>query len=385
MATEVTRYVKEPVQRMLWGMAAGRCEFADCNTRLWKSPTTQEQVNIAEKAHIYSVSEHGPRGNEGIPEELLNDLQNLMLVCNPCHESMDQDKAGVRYTPKLLQRMKRQHEQRINIVADIKPSQSSKVVLYGANIGNHSSPLQFDRAAHALFPERFPDDTNGIALGMVNSAFSDRDQDFWDVEASNLMRQFRSKIQEDLVHGRIRHLSVFGLAPQPLLTLLGSLLTDIPQAEVYQLHREPQTWRWLPDGQESWTLDVTEPSSGTTATPALVVEISATVSDDRIHSVIGREAAIWRVSPRDPHNDILRTAGQLREFRQTLRPVLDRIKAQHGQTTQLQVFPVMPVSAAIELGRIRMPKADCPWRIYDQINDRGGFVPAIELPIGEAE
>ncbi len=69
---DVTRYVKPSVQYMLWGMAAGRCEFNGCNKPLWKSSVTQEQVNIAEKAHIYSFSGEGPRGNEEITDEQLN-------------------------------------------------------------------------------------------------------------------------------------------------------------------------------------------------------------------------------------------------------------------------------------------------------------------------
>lgn len=46
----------------------------------------------------------------------------------------------------------------------------------------------------------------------------------------------------------------------------------------------------------------------------------------------------------------------------------------------------MPVATAIELGRVRMPKADMPWRIYDQVNDSGGFIPALEIgPQGRQE
>ena len=64
--TEVTRSVPLGVRCLLWGRAAGRCEFAGCNKVLWKSSVTQERVNIAQKAHIYSFSDDGPRGNSGI-------------------------------------------------------------------------------------------------------------------------------------------------------------------------------------------------------------------------------------------------------------------------------------------------------------------------------
>ena len=97
MAKEVTRYVKPKVERELWGRAAGRCQF--CNRLLYKSPVTQEQVNISEKAHIYSFSKAGPRGwGPLVPSNgEINDLPNLMLVCQDCHDTIDQDKKGERY------------------------------------------------------------------------------------------------------------------------------------------------------------------------------------------------------------------------------------------------------------------------------------------------
>jgi len=62
-----------------------------------------------------------------------------------------------------------------------------------------------------------------------------------------------------------------------------------------------------------------------------------------------------------------------------MRPLLDKIKAVHGQTTTLNIFPATSVSTAVELGRVRMPKADMPWQVYDQVNKLGGFIPAIKI------
>ncbi len=53
---EVNRYIKREVERELWARAAGRCQFNGCNRILYRSPVTQERVNITEKAHIYSFS-----------------------------------------------------------------------------------------------------------------------------------------------------------------------------------------------------------------------------------------------------------------------------------------------------------------------------------------
>ena len=106
---DVTRHIKPHVQLMLWGKAGGRCEFAGCNKPLWKSSVTQEDVNIAQKAHIYSFSPDGPRGNRDITAKMLNALMNLLLVCHECHEKIDKEKDGGRYTVTLLQEMKAQH------------------------------------------------------------------------------------------------------------------------------------------------------------------------------------------------------------------------------------------------------------------------------------
>lgn len=91
MPVEVTRYIKKEVERELWARAAGRCQFHGCNRLLYKSPITQERVNISEKAHIYSFSEVGPRGWGPFKRnhDNLNNLDNLMLMCHDCHKTID--------------------------------------------------------------------------------------------------------------------------------------------------------------------------------------------------------------------------------------------------------------------------------------------------------
>src|SRR5690242_4918751 len=97
-AHEVTRHIEHATVATLWGRAAGRCEFAGCNKALWRSALTQEIVNIGQKAHIYSFSSRGPRGNDGIPGNELNRHDNLMLVCPECHLKIDNAPDGGRYT-----------------------------------------------------------------------------------------------------------------------------------------------------------------------------------------------------------------------------------------------------------------------------------------------
>jgi hypothetical protein len=378
---DITRHVRPHIQFLLWGKTAGRCEFAGCNKALWKSSVTQEQVNIAQRAHIFAFSDKGPRGNIGIPKHRLNDLENLMLVCHECHRKLDNKKDGGRYSATFLRRMKAEHEERIDRVTGIAVDKHTHIVLYGANIGDHSSPLNYRHAAPALFPERYPAADAPIELSTVNSSFSDRDVEFWTLEAKNLQRKFDRRIRERLASGEINHLSVFSLAPQPLLILLGSLLGDIVPSEVYQRHREPPTWEWPAKMLLTPGFELTPPIA-TSGPPALVIALSGTVTADRITSVLGCDASIWAITVANPHNDIIKSRAQLSQLRSLLRRVFDQIKAAYGQSTSLHIFPAAPVSAAIEIGRSRMPKADMPWRIYDQLNARDGFVSALSISYG---
>lgn len=374
---EVTRTIKPEVTAMLWGRAAGRCEFWGCNTPLWKSTVTQERVNRAQRAHIYAFSGNGPRGHKGISAAALNDFDNLMLVCHGCHQKIDQHGDGGRYPASLLQQWKLAHERRIEIVTGIDPAKKSTVVLYGANVGDHKSPLQFTDAAQALFPRLHPAEDRAIQLGTINSSFTDRSPAFWTLEAENLRTHFERRVRERITNGEVNHISVFALAPQPLLILLGSLMIDISNAEVFQRHREPQTWSW-PDRARAVKFTLDEPKSFT-GKPALILALSAAVTDDRITDVLGADTSIWRVTVPNPNTDLIKSRSHLSSFRSFIRPLLDRIKERHGQTTPLHVFPVVGVSVAVEMGRVRMPKSHMPWQIYDQVNALGGFIPALAL------
>jgi hypothetical protein len=380
---EVTRSIPVSVQCLLWGRAAARCEFSGCNQPLWKSSVTQEQINIAEKAHIYSFSSGGARGNADVATGQLHDLSNLMLVCHACHRKIDRKRDGGRYTVSLLQQMKVVHERRIEMTSAIAPEKSSHVLLYGANIGDHSSPLNYAEAASALFPDRDPAADRAIELSVHNSSSRERDDSFWRNEAFELRRKFDRQVRLPVTDGEIRHLSVFALAPQPLLILLGNLLGDIVPCDVYQRHREPTTWEW-PQDCETPLFRLRRPDC-IEGPAALVFEVSATVGADRIRPVLGESVGIWSIGVASPHNDVVKSLRQKAEFRALVRTALDQIKTAHGHGETLHVFPAMPVSLAVEAGRVRMPKADMPWIIYDQVDPRGGFVAGLTIPEGGQE
>jgi len=166
-------------------------------------------------------------------------------------------------------------------------------------------------------PECHPADGQTRDLEMVGCAFRDDEPAYWTLQRENLRRQFDAKVRGRVERQEIRHLSVFALAPQPLLIELGRLLCDIVPAAVHQRHREPASWRWASDGPLI-TFRTTEPDDRLPSKVALKLAVSATVTDERLQAVAGGDAAIWstlRGSTSQLHSagrfDVYTTASRL--------------------------------------------------------------------------
>jgi len=200
------------------------------------------------------------------------------------------------------------------------------------------------------------------------------------MQQANLQRNFAAKVGGRIERQEVCHLSVFALAPQPLLIELGRLLCDIVPMVVHQRHREPSTWTWQRD-REPVRYRISEPASGRSGEVALKLGVSATITDDRIERVLGSDAAIWSLCAESAHNDIVRSPEDQAGYRTALRRLFDAIKAKHGHGVVIHLFPALPASLAVESGRVWMPKADPELRIYDQ-QRVSGFVYA--LTIGES-
>jgi len=370
-------YIPEKIKVRLWGKAGGRCEYEGCNTRLWLDTLTQEEFNAAYIAHIVADQPSGPRGDATLSEALKSDLTNLMLICDKHHRLIDRDDI-LGHPVERLKAMKALHEKRIDALTEIAPDKQSHVILYGANIGAQGSPLSFREAALGMVPDRFPATQQPLTLGLGNSSIEDRTPEFWQFESMQLRNMVEQQIRPRIKRSEITHLSIFALAPQPLLMLLGAELSDIPFAETYQRRKEPQSWKW-DDQPVNFDFQVVAPAQSKTGDAALVFSLSATVTDERVAPVVGSAIPIWRVTIPKPDNDFIRSRAQTEAFRKAMRLLFDQIKAAHGEKATIHVFPAMPVSLAVDFGRVLNGKSDLPLIVYDENKKLGGFVKALSI------
>lgn len=350
------------VKRNLWFNAHGRCEFRGCNKRLYVSGVTMEKCNISNYAHIIGDSKNGPRGNER-SEELAKDPSNLILLCPECHKLIDSKLGEERYTVEILKAMKKEHEERIDLLTGIRPELKSLVVAYGPKIGADTPFFHEEVLNNAILPERYPVYPTPVEIQLKNMVLGEETETYWLVEQNQIEMLCKDKVIKALDTGVCSHISLFPFGPQPLLVKIGTVLNDKYNVQVYQKHREPDTWRWL-DNAGINNIIVEEPQDKGKE-PILVIALSANAIRKRVAQRFGDNASIWTITCDEPGNDMMKSKAQLEQFRVVTRKTMDDIKTNALGFDTIRVFMAAPASCAVELGRIRMPKADLKWLIYD--------------------
>ena len=361
----------------LWAASGGRCEYRGCNQVLYMDLLTKAISNRAYIAHIVADVPTGPRGDKHRSEKLCKDISNLMLLCDSCHRRIDKDDiAG--HPEELLLEMKGKHEKRIEAVTGIDESRATEIVIYRANIGNNTPNIDFKLAVEYVIKKgRYPSNANPIELGMKNSPTRERDAEFWEKEFKSLESNFIRYITPRIEDNALGHVSLFAMAPIPLLVKLGTLLNDQQHIAVHQPTREPKGWN-LTEDSDDFEYKVIRPDT-IHENVALNISLSGNIINDRITTVLGEDCDIYTLTLEVPNNDFLKTETQLSEFRRVMRKLFNEIKSKYPENTPLHIFPAMPVATAIELGRVRMPKADMPLIIYDQKSASEGFIKVLEI------
>lgn len=369
--------IPDRVKYTLWVKSAGRCQYRGCNKVLHQDILTKRNFNQAYIAHIVADKAKGPRGDVKRSPKLAKKLSNLMLLCDTHHRLIDKvDVAG--HPESLLIQMKKEHEERIDRVTSIHPNMQSHIVIYKANVGAHTPSPTYETVSEYLIPEYYPAKAAAIDLGLSNSPLRDKDASFWLIEKDNLDTQFNEQLRPKFRKSEVKHLSIFAFAPMPLLIKLGTLINDIHDVEIFQPVRDPKTWKLSDDDSLKTVYILDEPESHHPKV-ALIISLSATINNDRITAVLGEDVSIYKLRIDSPFNDFLKNKRQLRDFSEAVRKLFDLIKSRYDASTPIHLFPAMPIATAIELGRVWMPKADMPLKVYDENSANSGFFEALEI------
>jgi len=371
------RAIPNKIVNLLWAISAGRCQM--CNTVLYQDLLTKKQVNSAYIAHIVDVNHQTHRYDKDLSPKLETDISNLMLLCDTHHRLIDNE-GEKDYTVERLQKIKREHEERIQKLTEITSDKQSFIIEYSLSIGEQQFQTSYQEIKNAVvFDGLYPAEDTPIILSCSEAELKDSEEDFWNFHSKNLIKKYSRRVNEKVESGELMQASVFAVAQQPLLILLGVLLGDVKTITVYPKNREGISWGWR-SKQKNNDFKLVPSDKKNTKSIALKIAISANIRNERIESILGKDCAIWEITIPECSNDYLKSKYQAKYFREIAKKALHDIKDTYGEDISIHVFPAMPVALAVEFGRIRMPKADLPLILYDQNRDRKGFIKAISIP-----
>lgn len=360
----VTRHVDEATKVLLAARTAGRCQYLGCNKLVYEHHLTKQSGNYAQRAHIVGFHKGGPRGSSG-SRARINALSNLMLLCPEDHKAIDDDVAS--HPVALLRKWKREHEERIRDLTGLGPKAQSHVVTLRALVGGHLvDEISVSSVLHALRPlGLYPAVHRAHDIELTGT--HDSTSGFYDVAAEQISRQLA-----DLASRKPAHVSVFALAPIPLLVHLGSRISNKLPVEFFNRHRIDNTWRWA---AQSAPLSFTCPrvKNGSDAkSVALLVSLSGGVAFDTLPAQIDDTFSIYELRPTvTPGRDLIRTRDDLTKFREAYRRALEDILSAHGTLAALHLFPAVPAPVGVVLGHDVLPKAHPSLWVYDNRQPKG--------------
>ena len=360
--------IPDNVKVKLWVAAGGRCQYPGCNITLYRDDVTLADMNRSYIAHIVADSPGGPRGDAVLSPQLAKEFSNLMLLCDTHHRLIDrEDLAG--HSVERLKQFKKAHEERVELVTGLDSSRKSYVLTYSTNIGRRKGQISQEQVRAAVVSQgMYPATTVSIELDTTPNATTDREAAFWTAECRNIDEFIATRVRGRGPDGNeIKHLSIFALAPIPLLIYLGNKLGDILPMEIFQRQRVTEDWIWKKTDKDvqQYSLDIIRPARKGNKDVVLELSLSDTIDSDSIHRILKDELPWYRLAIPSPHRDHLKSKAQWCEFSDLYHLTLSRISADAGKGCEIHMFPAVPVSVAVQMGRSLLPKADARIHVYD--------------------
>jgi hypothetical protein len=327
-------------------------------------------------AHIVAFKEDGPRGNVALRPAYINDVSNLMLLCPKCHKLIDDHPS--QYPVTVLQKNKESHEDRILHVTGLGPDQKTTVVQLKARIAGQAIAIPVAQVTKAVAP-RYPTDAKGHLIDLT--AINAEGKAFIE-EACRCIKQKVERLYEQGmdVHDT-RHISLFALAPIPLLIYLGSQLSNKVPVDVFQRHRDTEDWVWKDSGTAAeYRFDKIREGRGRRGI-ALVLSLSGTIKPEGLPSNIDETFTVYELTlaNMEPSPTYLRQRDDLTRFKDAYQAALRTIARECDGCDAIHLFPAVPAPVAVFCGRELLPKVDPKLLVYDNDKRLGGFTLTIEV------
>jgi hypothetical protein len=377
-----SRHIPERTSLILYARSAGRCEFRGCNDELTGHHLTLDDGNFGQRGHIYAFSSAGPRASDAGRPDDPHALENLILLCTKCHKLVDDNPEE--FPVAVLRSYKAAHEDRIRHVTSLDEASRTVVLQLKARIGGDPVEIPLADVTRAIAP-RYPADRKGHVIDV--SQLDDREPEFVGMAAKLISRELERLYAPGLAVDAVRHVSVFALAPMPLLVHMGFRLSNKVTADFFQRHRDTSDWVWKEAGARvSYAERVVRAGSDPTKV-ALVLSLSGKIDVTTlpVSSDGGFTVREMTLANREPGVDFLRRREDLEAFGVAYRECLAAITASQPQATEIHLFPAVPAPVALRCGYDVLKKAQPDLVVWDFDKAAGGFTKKLEVRYDDAK
>jgi hypothetical protein len=326
--------------------------------------------NFAQVAHVVAFRRDGPRGRVRSRPKDIHALQNLMLLCPQCHKLIDDQPKD--YTRRALSEYKRRHEKWIKQATGLSQDRKTALIVFTAPIGKQTVSISYDHMLEAVAP-RYPISREGLEIDLTN--LLEENSAVTAVAKQNIANRLSRYFEPKGEWQRTGHVSLFALGPMPLLIFLGSQLSNKVSTDLYQRHRDTESWTWKKSGRPvKYTFQTVQTGSDESRV-ALLLCLSGSGPREMLPSEINPAYFVYELTldGSTPSPTFLSLREDLDNFRIAYQDALAEIAKVHGSLKELDLFPAVPAPVAVLCGRETLPKIHPALRVYDYDKTQGGF------------
>ena len=106
----------------LWGLAGGECAHPQCEAEILNIDEKEGESSVITKvgrvAHIHGSKKGSNRWLETQTDDERHGFDNLLILCGPHHDIVDNKDNEERYPAELLRRWKQQHLEKVRLTRD---------------------------------------------------------------------------------------------------------------------------------------------------------------------------------------------------------------------------------------------------------------------------
>ncbi|WP_319446900.1 MULTISPECIES: SAVED domain-containing protein [unclassified Mycobacterium] len=348
-------------RRMLWVRAGGRCTL--CKKYLLEGDLTPVEVPLGEGAHIVGAvdSPKSPRGEDPLPVDERDSVDNIMLACSNCHNEIDQQLSTRLIDADFLRERKRKHEADIMMQTGLVKDRRTAVLRMAGDIRGDVMELPRHAAAEAVIrsAHRFPlflesYDRQGIEIDLQRlPGENPLSSDYYRLATGLIDAAIETRVQPGIRNGDITHISLFAIARLPLLIYLGCKLDDGSPVDVYQRHRATDSWTWPQTTDPGTGFVLTHVANASdSAEGLLITNLSGTTPVTDLPTELAN-LPTWTITPSSgPAEDVFGHPAELDRFADTVRRYFTDLEATHKPLRTLHLIGALPLSGALTLGRI---------------------------------